>query len=502
MLVLTLTMLAGCGDKDESDKKKKDKTPSVVKGSMEEMLDAMAETNSGTARIALGAGAQTVAIDFSFDRESHDLSVAVKATVKGKEIQNDFFITKDNVEYIHLEAMLDVIAAMDASGNVPEEVKNIFKGWIALPLPKELPSLLFADKNAIFTNLFTKLAKGLKAEGSDGDYTITVKTKDDYRKFLEIAKEYADNDLRKDLTSGEGLKAVAKIDYNAYVKDLIAFYEDDLYAIVREQGSRAGITEEQLKTFLDEAKKQDFNAMVKQQLENTDDHSDDIEGFLMSFADDFSEMIAKSQEDLETTETFPEAALRVSADDTGYTVELSIASLVKSGDSENSGDTKVTFRLVPGNADVSKPADVASVKTLADMLAPSFLRYVEKSRTTSDRMFIEEMIHCTEVMVCDPGYGIATGTRCVIEVDNGSVKFSAKDASGAELADFVKDWNGFCETSDRQFKSMELSMAKGRLVGTVSDSGGIVWTKEDLNSAFESFLRTNAGTLASYFREE
>ena len=82
------------------------------------------------------------------------------------------------------------------------------------------------------------------------------------------------------------------------------------------------------------------------------------------------------------------------------------------------------------------------------------------------------------------------------------MKFSAKDASGAELADFVKDWNGFCETSDRQFKSMELGMAKGRLVGTVSDSGGIVWTKEDLNSAFESFLRTNAGTLASYFREE
>ena len=159
MLVLTLTMLSGCGDKDESDKKKKDKTPSVVKGSMEEMLDAMAETNSGTARIALGAGAQTVAIDFSFDRESHDLSVAVKATVKGKEIQNDFFITKDNVEYIHLEAILDVIAAMDASGNVPEEVKNIFKGWIALPLPKEDKARLLKLTPATYTGLAAKLAR-------------------------------------------------------------------------------------------------------------------------------------------------------------------------------------------------------------------------------------------------------------------------------------------------------------------------------------------------------
>ncbi|MBO4788204.1 MAG: hypothetical protein J5531_04810 [Lachnospiraceae bacterium] len=501
MLVLTLTMLAGCGDKDES-KKKKEKTPAVVKGSVEEMLDAMAATESGTARLELSAGKQTAAFDFSFDRKSRDLTVAVKATVKGKEIQNDFYVMKDNAMYVNLEAILDVVAAMDASDEIPAEVKNLFKGWLAFPLPKDLPDEFFAVKASAFTNLVAKLVKGLTAEGSDGDYTVSAKTKDDYRKLLEIAQDYTDNELKKDLTSGsDRLAALQKVDLNAYVQELIDFYKDDVYALVRQYGDRMDITEDQLTGLLSEVKNQDFNTMFKEYLEQSAITGKDTQKLLGEIVDDISKILADSKEDLEKTEAFPEAVVRVSADDKGYTTEFTVKSLDNAMEGASDvigGDVKITFRLVPGTADVSKPSDIASVKTIADMLVPSYTRYVEKSRVASDAEYLQEVLRCAEVLTADPEFSVLEGTQFIIDIDNGEVSVSVKDADGVDRPEVAKEWDYICEISDRSFKCMELEMAKGTLVGVVKEFGQVSWKKEKADSALETFFSTT-GSFARFF---
>ncbi|MCR5376594.1 MAG: hypothetical protein K6E71_07600 [Lachnospiraceae bacterium] len=502
MLVLSLTLLAGCGDKDES-KKKKEKMPSIVKGSVAEMLDAMIQTDSGTARLELTAGKQTVAVDFSFDRKTHDFNLGLKAAVKGKEIKNDFFITKDNVEYINLEAILDVIAALDSADKVPDEVRNIFKGWLALPLPKDLPDEFYAaGKASAFTNLFTKLVNALNAEGSDGDYTITAKTKDDYKKLLQIAQEFAEKDLRKNLSAGaDRLAAIQKMDCNAYVKDLIEFYKDDLYALVRQYGDRLGVTEDQLSALLDEAKRQDYNALLEEYMKKTAITGEETDKLLDDISQSFINILADSQEDLEKTESFPEAIVRVSADDKGYTAEFTVKSLdnaVKGAEEVIGGDVKVVFRLVPGSSDVSKPSEIASVKTVADMLIPSYTRYVEKSRGAADGMFLQDAMRCTEVLAADPEFAIPAGSKFTLEIDNGRLTVSVKDQNGKELTEVEEEWKNICVITEQPFKSTEITMAKGRLVGVVQEKYKVSWTKEDTNSAFEAFL-SSVGSFARFF---
>ena len=67
VLCLLAGLLAGCGSKEEDDGDKKDKVPSVVKGTVAEMVEAIAKVKQGRFCIQVrekdGESAQNVDVD-------------------------------------------------------------------------------------------------------------------------------------------------------------------------------------------------------------------------------------------------------------------------------------------------------------------------------------------------------------------------------------------------------------------------------------------------------
>lgn len=119
---------------------------------------------------------------------------------------------------------------------------------------------------------------------------------------------------------------------------------------------------------------------------------------------------------------------------------------------------------------------IAIMAVLVGVLAPAYLRYVEKSRKSTDVSSISDILAAAEKIAIDPQFDLAagakfklsgTGNNLGMTVTNGSTD-DAADAALQEWKDIAGD--GYVCKS-KEFKAADFSF-EGELLST----GSVAWT--------------------------
>lgn len=131
---------------------------------------------------------------------------------------------------------------------------------------------------------------------------------------------------------------------------------------------------------------------------------------------------------------------------------------------------------------------IAIMAILVGVLAPAYLRYVEKSRKSTDVSSISDVMGAAEKVAVDPQYSVKKNTKFTITSDaNGNVTCSTD--GGNDLTQGFKDVanmkNGYTMKSTA-FK------ATGTLTGTVGPDGEISWVGGGV------FAKTGTDTFGDY----
>jgi type IV pilus assembly protein PilA len=134
---------------------------------------------------------------------------------------------------------------------------------------------------------------------------------------------------------------------------------------------------------------------------------------------------------------------------------------------------------------------IAIMAILVGVLAPAYLRYVEKSRKSTDVSSISDVMGAAEKVAVDPQYSVAKGTTFEITSDaSGNVTVATGGKSGAAaltqgFKDVANMKNGYTMKSTA-FK------ATGKLTGTVGADGEISWVGTGV------FAKTGNDTFGDY----
>lgn len=84
---------------------------------------------------------------------------------------------------------------------------------------------------------------------------------------------------------------------------------------------------------------------------------------------------------------------------------------------------------------------IAIMAILVGVLAPVYLRYVEKSRMRKDEAAAEEILHAAEIIVFSGEYAITTGT-VVVTFDKANGIAVTNDPMGTQLTDNLTELFG------------------------------------------------------------
>ncbi len=135
---------------------------------------------------------------------------------------------------------------------------------------------------------------------------------------------------------------------------------------------------------------------------------------------------------------------------------------------------------------------IAIMAVLVGVLAPAYLKYVEKSRKSSDIVAIEQVFSAAEAVSTDLEYKVPEGTRFTLIATNGLVSFritkwgsetdkaTTKDANW-QLAE--NEWNDTSNKGDPyQFASRSWRNESGTIYGEVQSSGELFWYYDKTNA--------------------
>ena len=92
---------------------------------------------------------------------------------------------------------------------------------------------------------------------------------------------------------------------------------------------------------------------------------------------------------------------------------------------------------------------VAIMAILIGVLAPQYIKYVEKSRKSADVQLIESCKTALQVSLTDDDYSISDGTGVVSISDTGT----SVDSSAPDVATAFDDYFGVDVWEDKKFKS-------------------------------------------------
>ncbi len=151
---------------------------------------------------------------------------------------------------------------------------------------------------------------------------------------------------------------------------------------------------------------------------------------------------------------------------------------------------------------------VAIMAVLVGVLAPAYLKYVEKSRKSSDIQALDQALDAALAVATDEEYYIPIGTEFHIDINNGAVYFSipvwSATANGVVRDD--RDWeraeNEWLETTNEgdpyDMKSKEWSTGEGSAVGLVGDGGMLYWSVSESDEVFTSMMSYSADFASSF----
>lgn len=118
---------------------------------------------------------------------------------------------------------------------------------------------------------------------------------------------------------------------------------------------------------------------------------------------------------------------------------------------------------------------IAIMAVLVGVLAPAYLRYVEKSRKSTDVSSISDILAAAEKVAIDPEFDLPAGAKFTLSgTGNGQLTMSVTAGSDA-AADALAEWkaiagNGYTLKS-KEFKKLTMSF-EGELLAT----GSVKWT--------------------------
>ena len=143
---------------------------------------------------------------------------------------------------------------------------------------------------------------------------------------------------------------------------------------------------------------------------------------------------------------------------------------------------------------------VAIMAILIGVLAPAYLRYVEKSRKSTDVSAIDEMIGAADKVAVDPELEVPSGAKFKITISNGTASIAYTTSAATAASVVTEEWKALAnmKTADYTIKSSAWSTGSGSFTGTVGDDGDVTWTHADTVAnemcEFSSALAKKAGS--------
>ena len=124
---------------------------------------------------------------------------------------------------------------------------------------------------------------------------------------------------------------------------------------------------------------------------------------------------------------------------------------------------------------------VAIMAILIGVLAPAYLRYVEKSRKSTDVSAIDEMIGAADKVAVDPELSVPANAKFTISINGGSVSISYSTSATSTATDasvVTTEWKALANMKGDGYaiKSSAWSTGTGSFVGKVGADGDVTWS--------------------------
>lgn len=127
---------------------------------------------------------------------------------------------------------------------------------------------------------------------------------------------------------------------------------------------------------------------------------------------------------------------------------------------------------------------IAIMAVLVGVLAPAYLKYVEKSRKSTDVSAIADMVTAASTVAADVEYDVQAGAQFKIVANGGTVTLSVVDAAGTADATSTEGWEEVANCEDGyNLKSKEFKAENGTAIGYVQKSGSVDWDGRGASSA-------------------
>lgn len=128
---------------------------------------------------------------------------------------------------------------------------------------------------------------------------------------------------------------------------------------------------------------------------------------------------------------------------------------------------------------------IAIMAVLVGVLAPAYLKYVEKSRKSSDISAFSDIINASTNVASDTQYEqyIQMNSTFEIVVKSGKVTLqfcgtAADSTANAGYKSVAEEWASVSKGNNYELKSKEFKAAEGTATGTVLSDNSVEWTSK------------------------
>ncbi|MBO4697743.1 MAG: hypothetical protein J5643_10790 [Lachnospiraceae bacterium] len=368
ILVLGLSCLTACGDKDDDEKKGKKKSAKSYE-TVYDVVDAMQEFKKGTVILTIDADAGEDGIikgtinAVCDGKGNFKLGIAADVNTKDQKFSvsaDDILIVKDKMAYINLGAILKA-ADMIAGEGISEMFADMKLGYFAIPLPDDLDTAAAFDTvntTVSGTGDFLRAAlKDAEVKGEDGDFTVKFTNAQSYKTFIGATADYIEKKT-PELTKAVNTEDLKKIDLNAYVKKLLDYYGEDINILA----GAIGIEQAQVDALIEQIKAQDLNAAlagaVDEKLGNTDALKSEL-------AEAVTELRKTAEQITDEQVKDQQLEFNVKVTDAGYKIKGN--AVLK----ENNKEVKIDYsvRISEDVSSISAPSDITRLRDFKDLVA-------------------------------------------------------------------------------------------------------------------------------------
>ena len=119
---------------------------------------------------------------------------------------------------------------------------------------------------------------------------------------------------------------------------------------------------------------------------------------------------------------------------------------------------------------------IAIMAVLVGVLAPAYLRYVEKSRKSTDVSSISDILAAAEKVAIDPQFDLAAGAKFTLSGSGSSLGMAVTNGSTDAAADAaLAEWKAIAGDG-YVCKSKEFKAATFSFEGTLQTTGSVSWS--------------------------